>query len=68
MSYLFAESTSIRKTFIELLERIPGVCGILDREMHEGDLFWLNGRQLSGHLSEIYLTPFQIEEEIKLGL
>ena len=67
MSYLFAESTSMRKTFIELLERIPGVCGILDREMDGGDFFWLNGRQLSEHLSEIYLTPAEIEEELKRG-
>ncbi len=67
MSYLFAESTSIRKTFIELLERIPGVCGILDREMDGGDLFWLNGRQISEHLSEIYLTPNEIDVELKRG-
>ena len=67
MSYLFDESTSMRKTFIELLERIPGVCGILDREMDGGDLFWLNGRQLSEHLSEIYLTPGEIEKELKQG-
>ena len=67
MSMLFSESTSIRTTFIELLKRIPGLCGILDREMDGGELFWLNGRQLSGHLSEIYLTPDEVEEELKRG-
>ena len=44
MSMLFYYSTSIRKTFIELLEKHKGVCGVFNRE-EEGEVFWLKGKK-----------------------
>jgi hypothetical protein len=67
MSLLFDESISIRKTFIGLLESIPGVCGILDREIDGGELFWLHGRGLSEDISDVYMPPNEIEEMLKRG-
>ena len=67
MSFLFADSTSIRKTFIDLLARYKGVIGIFDWENEYGELFWLKGRHLNVRLSSNYLLPDEIEAEIKRG-
>ena len=61
MSLLFDYSTSIRKTFVDLLERCQGLCGVFNREYGGGELFWLNGRHLSERTGEAYLTPEEIE-------
>ena len=47
MSLLFSYSTSIRKTFIELLEKHHGVCGVFNQEDGGGECFWFKGKQLS---------------------
>ena len=67
MSLLFDYSTSIRKTFIDLLERCQGVCGVFNREYGGGELFWLNGRHLSERTEEAYLTPEEIEDLLRKG-
>jgi hypothetical protein len=48
MSILFDYSPSIRKTFVDLLESVPGVRGIFDREKDGCELFWLRGQFLGG--------------------
>ena len=60
MSLLFGESVSIRNTFSELLEKVPGVCGVFDREMDVGELFWLKGERLSEELSDVYALPDEL--------
>jgi hypothetical protein len=60
MSVLFDHSTSIRKTFIELLEKFQGVCGVFNKEMY-GDLFWLKRRHLSEEIADPYMVPDEIE-------
>jgi hypothetical protein len=55
MSILFTESMSIRKTFTEFLESIPGVCGIFDREMF-GEIFWYKGSAMSREIADPYLS------------
>lgn len=47
MSLLFDCSKSIRKTFVELLEKYQGVCGVFNREDGGGELFWLKGQGFS---------------------
>jgi hypothetical protein len=60
MSLLFSDSSSIRNTFCEFLEDVPGVCGVFDREMGEGELFWLQGKRLSGEIPDSYTLPDEI--------
>ena len=67
MSFLFADSTSIRKTFIDLLARYKGLIGIFDWENDYGELFWLKGRAMSVRLSSNYLLPDEIELELQRG-
>jgi len=67
MSFLFADSMSIRKTFIDLLARYKGLIGIFDWENDYGELFWLKGRTMSVRLSNNYLLPDEIEAELKRG-
>lgn len=43
ISFLFRESSSIRKTFLRLLKAHAGVCGVLDLEM-SAEIFWWQGR------------------------
>jgi len=64
MSFLFSESTSIRKTFIDLLEHFHGEIGIFDWENDYGELFWFRGRQLQFSLSSNYLLPEEIQFEL----
>ncbi len=45
ISFLFRESTSIRKTFIHLLKTHHGICGVLDTEM-QVEIFWWKGRRV----------------------
>ena len=67
MSMLFDDSTSIRKTFIDLLERCQGVCGVFNREYGGGELFWIKGQQLSESIGDPYLTPEEIERMLRKG-
>jgi len=64
MSILFLESTSIRQTFLGLLRRLPGVCGVFNREM-AGELFWLNGREYSQEIDDPFMLPAEIEAVLK---
>jgi hypothetical protein len=61
MSLLFDESPSIRRAFVGLLERYGGICGLFDREMGDGELFWFKGRQLSEEIPDIDMAPHEIE-------
>lgn len=67
MSFLFSDSTSIRKTFIHLLERYKGLIGIFDWENDYGELFWLKGKHLDFRLSSNYMLLEEIEEELERG-
>jgi len=65
MSLLFDNSTSIRKTFVELLENYQGVCGVLNREDSGGELFWLKGQSLSENIWIAYIMPDEIEGPLR---
>ena len=67
MSFLFSDSTSIRKTFVNLLEHNHGIAGIFDWENDYGELFWFNRRHLQFNLSNNYMLPEEIEQELKRG-
>jgi hypothetical protein len=60
MSILFSESPSIRKKFVELLERVPGICGILNTEAR-GELFWYKGKILNKMIDNPYMLTDEIE-------
>jgi len=65
MSLLFDNSTSIRKTFVELLEKYIGVCGVFNREDGGGELFWLKGQGRSEYIGDAYMMPDEIEEYLE---
>jgi hypothetical protein len=67
MSLLFSESTSIRETFIKILENHHGITGIFDWEIDYGELFWFKGREYQFSLSSNFLLPDEIEEELERG-
>ena len=56
MSTLFLDSVSIRKTFVELLERVPGVCGVFNCEDF-GELFWKEGQTVSEKIENSFMLP-----------
>ena len=64
MSILFFESTSIRQAFLDLVRRIPGVCGVFNRE-ESGELIWLNGREYSQEIDDPFMLPAEIEAVLK---
>jgi hypothetical protein len=66
MSILFYDSNSIRKTFTGLLERVPGVCGVFNREDGGGDVFWYKGQTLSEEIPDPFMTLPEIEELLGL--
>ncbi len=59
MSLLFDESPSIRAAFLGLLARVPGVCGVFNRE-DSGEVFWMDGEPVDNHLDDPYLPPRDI--------
>lgn len=67
MSMLFENSTAIRQSFIELLDKFQGVSGILDREVDYGELFYFQGQRMQESVIEVYMTPDEIEEMLKRG-
>jgi hypothetical protein len=65
MSLLFDYSSSIRKTFVGLLDSVPGICGVFNRE-DTGVVFWWQGKQLDDIvIDDIFLPPVEIEKIIK---
>lgn len=60
MSLLFDNSPSIRKTFLGLLKKHKGVCGVFNRET-SGELFWLKGNELSEWFDDPRMMPAEIE-------
>lgn len=67
MSLLFADSPSIKKTFIKLLEDHQGISGIFDWENDYGELFWFRGEEMEFRLSGNYMLPNEIEAELERG-
>ncbi|MCK4816213.1 hypothetical protein KA005_10635 [bacterium] len=63
MSMLFYYSTSIRKSFLELLEKTKGVCGVFNKE-EEGEVFWLKGKEMVEYIDDSWMLPEDIEKEI----
>ncbi|UCD99379.1 MAG: hypothetical protein JSV42_01235, partial [Chloroflexota bacterium] len=61
MSLLFSYSTSIRKTFTELLEKHHGICGVFNREAEGGEVFWFKGRRVSVYIEDQFMLPDEIE-------
>ena len=65
MSILFDYSPSIRQTFVELLESVPGICGVFNRE-DTGVLFWWQGKLLDDiEIEDAFLPPAELEKIIK---
>ncbi len=60
MSILFYESPSIRRAFIDLLRRIPGVCGVFNREMG-GEIIWFDGREYSVEIDDPFAFPGELK-------
>ncbi len=67
MSLLFSESTSIRDSFVGLLEHFQGLIGIFDREIDYSELFWFKGKQMDITLYNNYMTPQEIEDMLIQG-
>ena len=61
MSMLFDYSSSMRKAFVDLLNRYNGVCGVFNIE-NGGDLFWLKGQTLDERIEDAFTLPGEIEE------
>ena len=66
MSTMFLYSTSIRKKFIGLLRKYNGVCGVFNKE-EEGEVFWLNEKEISGFIDDPWLSPEEIEQKLTRG-
>jgi hypothetical protein len=64
MSMLFNYSTSIRKSFLDLLKKYQGVCGVFNKEEY-GELFWLQGKEYSETVEDAYMMPGEIEIFLK---
>jgi len=60
MSMLFYYSDSIRRTFVKLLERVPGVCGVFNHEEY-GEVFWYKGHRLSKEIADPFMPLSEIE-------
>jgi hypothetical protein len=63
MSMLFYYSHSIRSTFVKLLERVPGICGVFNRE-DDGSIFWYKGQHLSIEIANPYMSLAEIESVV----
>lgn len=60
MSILFCESDEIRNTFTDILDNYDGACGVFNRE-EAGEVIWYEGRQVSLHLENPFLSVGEIE-------
>jgi len=65
MSMLFYYSESIRHTFITLLERVPGICGVFNNEEY-GHVFWYKGRNCDFEVDNPFLPPAEIKRQLNL--
>jgi hypothetical protein len=65
MSMLFYESESIRRTFVGLLERVQGICGVFNQEDY-GTLFWYKGKLFDQMIDNPFMLPSEIETELNL--
>ena len=65
MSMLFYYSTSIRKTFVKLMESHQGVCGMFNKEDGGGELFWFQGHKMSEDIEDAYMLPEEIEATLE---
>jgi len=63
MCMMFQYSTSIRKQFTEWLRKYDGVCGLFNKE-EECEVFWLNGKEISGFIDDAWLSPEEIEQKL----
>ena len=61
MSAMFGASSSIRNGFLELLQKYKGVCGVFNNEQN-GEVFWLNGKQVELEINDPWLSPEEIEQ------
>jgi hypothetical protein len=61
MSMLFYYSHSIRGTFVKLLERVPGICGVFNQEDGGGEIFWYRGHHLSKDIADPFMPLTEIE-------
>lgn len=61
MSKLFLSSRSIRATFLDLLKQYDGVCGVFNQEDAGGEVFWLQGREVSYRVDDPYVLPVDTE-------
>ena len=66
ISAMFLTSKSIRKKFTKLLRKYNEVCGLFDDE-EKGEVFWLNGKEISGFIDDIWLSPEEIEQKLTRG-
>ena len=46
ISSLFSQSQTIRGLFVEICEKHHGLCGLLDTQGEEHDVFWLEGQRV----------------------
>ena len=60
MSKLFYYSNSIRSEFVKLLVRVPGMCGVFNRE-EDGYVFWYKGQSLFKEIEDPYMPLIEIE-------
>lgn len=60
MSKLFYYSNSIRSKFVELLERVPGICGVFNRE-EDGHVFWYKGQPIHLEVADPYMPLTEID-------
>lgn len=63
MSTMFRYSTSIRKTLTALLKKFHGICGLFNDE-EKGEVFWLNGKEMSEYFNDIWISPYEIEKQL----
>jgi hypothetical protein len=66
MSIMFGSSTSIRKRFLELMQRFDGVCGVFNNE-ENGEVFWLNGKEVHAVVDDPWTSPEEIARRVSKG-
>ncbi len=59
MSWLFFESSSIRRKFLWFAEKYGALCGLLNRE-ESGDVFWINNQSVDFEIDDPFMSPEEI--------
>ena len=67
MNALFANSGSIRKSFVRLLQTFHGMIGILDQRQKDNHLFWFMGDEVDYTLKGIFFLPEEIAQVLAKG-